>query len=113
MTHIVSIGGGCVRVPHETYELYLGGAASAALVDRDGQVLLLPLRGPVAGGMLLKQRNLRGDRVMLASDFLAGHGIDPFAADREFNVRWIAEAGALLIEGLEATRLQQAPVVRG
>ena len=100
MTHSVSVGGGCVRVPSETYELYLGGVASAALIERDGQVFLLPLRGPVAGGLLLKQRNLRGDRTMLASDFLAERGLDPFAAEREFSVRWVAEAGALLIEGL-------------
>lgn len=102
--HTLSIGGGCVRVPHDTYALYLGGVASAALIERDGQILLLPLRGPVAGGMLLKQRNLRGDRVMLANDFLAAHGLDPFAPEREFSVRWLAEAGALLIEGLGAVR---------
>jgi hypothetical protein len=95
----VAIGGGRVLVPHETYELYFGGAACAALIDRDGQTLLLPLQGPIAGGMLLKQRNRRGDRVMSALDFLAAHGADAFAAERTFAVRWIAEAGALLIDG--------------
>lgn len=100
MTHSVSIGAGCLRVPREIYELYLGGAESAALVVRDGQVLLLPLRGPVAGGLLLKQRNLRGDRVLLATDFLADLGLDRFAAEREYAVRWLAGAGALLIDGL-------------
>jgi len=100
MRRVVSIGGGRVLVPHETYALYLGGVESAALIERDGQVYLLPLRGPVAGGML-KQRNLRGDRVMLAIDFLAGLGIDPFAAEREFGARWDADAGALLLEDLK------------
>lgn len=104
MTHTVSIAGGCLRVPSATYALYLGGVDSAALIERDGEVLLLPLRGPVAGGMLLKQRNLRGDRVMLATDFLAQLGLDPFAAEIEFEVRWVAAAGALLIEGLSARR---------
>ena len=104
MTHTVSIGAGRVLVPHNTYELYLGGAASAALIERDGQILLLPLRGPVAGGMLLKQRNLRGDRVMQATDFLSQLGIDPFAAEVEFKVCWVAESGALLIEDLGAIR---------
>ena len=99
--HSVSIGGGRVLVPVETCELYLGGIASAALIQRDRQVYLLPLSGPVAGGMLLKQRNLRGDRVMLAPDFLASLGLDPFAPERQFTVRWVSEAGALLIEGLE------------
>ena len=100
MTHTVTVGGGRVLVPVETYDLYLAGVASAALIERDGQIFLLPLLGPVAGGMLLKQRNLRGDRVILASDFLTERGLDPFAAESEFNVRWVAEAGALLIEGL-------------
>lgn len=100
MTHTVLIGGGRVLVPRETYDLYLGGAGSGALVERDGQVFLMPLAGPVAGGMLLKQRNLHGDRVMLAGDFLADRGFGPFAAEREFSVRWVAQAGALLIEGL-------------
>jgi hypothetical protein len=104
MTHTVSIGAGRVLVPHDTYELYLRGVESAALIERDGQILLLPLRGPVAGGMLLKQRNLRGDRVMQATDFLAQLGLDPFAAEVEFKVRWVAEAGALLIEDLSANR---------
>ena len=104
MTHSVRIGGGCVRVPRETYEVYLDGVSSAALIERDGQIFLLPLRGPVAGGMLLKQRNLRGDRVMLANDFLAERGLDPFAAEREFSVRWLTEVGALLIEGLGPIR---------
>ncbi len=104
MSHSVAIGGGRVLVPHETYDLYFGGAGCAALLERDGQALLLPLHGPVAGGLLLKQRNLRGDRVMLASDFLAAHGCDTFAVERTFTVRWLAEAGALLIEGFELTR---------
>ena len=105
MTHRVVVGAGRVLVPHETYALYLGGVDSAALIERDGQVLLLPLRGPVAGGMLLKQRNLRGDRVMVASDFLTQLGLDPFAPEIEFEVRWVADAGALLIDGLHATRV--------
>ena len=104
MSYSVFIGAGRVLVPHDTYALYLDGVESAALIERDAQVLLLPLRGPVAGGMLLKQRNLRGDRVMQATDFLAQLGIDPFAAAAEYKVEWVAEAGALLIQGLGTNR---------
>lgn len=103
MKHTVSIGGGRVLVPQATYALYLRGVDAAALIEREGQVLLLPLRGPAAGGLLLKQRNLRGDRVMLATEFLAQIGIDPFAADTEFEVRWLGEAAALQILGLRMT----------
>ena len=49
MTHKVFIGDGRVVVPVATYELYLAGASSAALVERDGQIFLVPLHGPTAG----------------------------------------------------------------
>lgn len=100
MTATVTIGAGRVRVPHETYALYLAGASSVALLERDGAAWLLPLAGPVAGGLLLKQSNARGDRVVLAPDFLAAYGLDGFATERSFAVHWVTEAGALRIEGL-------------
>lgn len=100
MTHTVRIGDGRIVLPRATYELYMDGAAAAALVERDGQVCLVPLGGPVAGGLLLKQRNLEGDRVLLATDFLAARGLGRFSTEREFAVHWVADAGALLIEGL-------------
>ncbi len=103
MSHSVSIGDGRVLLRHATYALYLAGAGSAALVERDAGVYLVPLNGPVAGGMLLKQRNLEGDRVLLATDFLAARGLGRFSAEREFSVRWVADAGALLIEGLASS----------
>ena len=37
---------------------------------RDGQLLLLPLRGPRSGGLLLKQRNAAGDRALLIRELL-------------------------------------------
>ena len=103
MSHSVSIGDGRIVLPCAVYELYLAGAGSAALVERDAEVYLVPLHGPVAGGMLLKQRNLQGDRVLLATDFLAARGLGRFSAEREFSVRWVADAGALLIEGLASS----------
>ena len=100
--HAVHIGDGRIVLPQATYALYMGGAGSAALIERDGECYLVPLSGPVAGGMLLKQRNREGDRVVLAEDFLAARGLGRFSAERAFAVRWAAEAGALLIEGLGA-----------
>ncbi|MBY0467974.1 MAG: hypothetical protein K2Q07_03235 [Burkholderiaceae bacterium] len=102
MSHSVSIGDGRIVLPRTTCERYLAGAGSAALVERDAEVYLVPLTGPIAGGMLLKQRNLEGDRVLMATDFLSARGLGRFSAEREFSVRWVAEAGALLIEGLGA-----------
>lgn len=100
MSHSVLIGDGRIVVPQALYQRYLAGADSAALLERDAAVYLVPLNGPVAGGMLLKQRNLAGDRVLLAPDFLTARGLGCFSNARDFSVRWVADAGALLIEGL-------------
>jgi hypothetical protein len=104
MTHRVLIGDGRIVLPRATVETYLRGASSAALVERDGHVLLIPLGGPTAGGMLLKQRNAVGDHVLLATEFLAERGLGRFTPEREFTVHWVQDAGALLIEGLGGSR---------
>ena len=41
-----------------------------AVVPRDGELWLFPLRGPSSGGMLLKQRNPAGDRAVLVRELL-------------------------------------------
>jgi predicted NAD/FAD-dependent oxidoreductase len=100
VTERVRIGDGRVLLPRALCEHHLAGAAAAALLQRDGQVFLVPLAATSAGGMLLKQRNAEGDRVLLATDFLSDRGLGRFTPEREFSVRWVDDAGALLIEGL-------------
>ena len=71
-------------------------SAAVALV-REGQLWLLPLRGPQSGGLLLKQRNLAGDRSTLIREVLADRipvGVRPAV--------WDAEQGALRVS-LEET----------
>lgn len=100
MSCYVSVGNGRILLPHGTYERYLSGIDTAVLLEREGRTYLLPLLGPTAGGMLLKQRNPQGDRVLLATDFLHERGLGPFSDDRQFQVQWDADASALLIDGL-------------
>lgn len=100
MSHAVRAGNGRLVVPLATYDRYFAAASTAALLERDGRVLLMPLSGPMAGGLLLKQRNLAGDRVLLAPDLLARCGHGDASPEREYLVRWSTEAGALWIEGL-------------
>jgi hypothetical protein len=99
----VVIGDGRILLPRAVCERWLAGVASVALIQRDGQAWLLPLAGPVAGGLLLKQRNRAGDCVVHATDFLAERGFGRFSAERDFAVRWVADAAALLIVGLVAS----------
>ena len=100
MSEQVLIGDGRVVLPRALCDRYLASAPAAVLLARDGQVFLVPLGGPGAGGMLLKQRNAQGDRVLVADEFLAERGLGRFSAECVFVVRWQAEAGALLVEGL-------------
>lgn len=100
MTESIRIGNGRVVLPRAVCERHFASASAAILLERAGQVFLVPLGGPSAGGMLLKQSNAHGDKVLLATDFLAERGLGPFAEDRDFAVRWVDEAGALLIEGM-------------
>lgn len=103
VAHMVQAGHGRLLVPHDTYARFLAPADSAALLERDGHVLLLPLAGPVAGGLLLKQRNLAGDRVLHAPELLARCGHGDTEAERAYPVRWSDADGALWIEGLVPT----------
>jgi len=41
-------------------------------VVRDGDLWLIPLRGPRSGGLLLKQRNPAGDRSLLIREVIEG-----------------------------------------
>ncbi len=103
IVHQARIGDGRVLLSRATCERYLAGAGSAVLLEREGLVFLVPLGGPSASGMLLKQRNAQGDRVLLAEEFLAARGLGRFATERSFDLRWVDEVGALLIEGMGQT----------
>lgn len=63
---------------------------SLLVLKRDEELWLLPTRGPAAGGLMLKQRNLRGDRCVLISENLG------FAMlEGTFEAHWDATMGAL------------------
>lgn len=100
----VTVGRGRLRLSAEVCARALAGVRSAALLERDGAVWLLPLRGPAAGGRLLKQCNAAGDHVLDAPDFLAAYGLDGEAPDRCHALCWVPEAGAWRLDGLVHTR---------
>lgn len=50
------------------------------LLVRDGDLCLLPTRGPGGGGLLLKQRNRQGDRAVLLTESLRLAGLESLAA---------------------------------
>ena len=65
---------------------------------RDGTLVLLPTRGAAAGGLMLKQRNLDGDRSLLISEvfeFAIPNGI--------FLAVWDDEVGGLRVNLAEGS----------
>lgn len=98
--HTIRIANGSLYLSRELYNQYLPGISTIALLIRDGCVFLLPLHGATAGGILLKIRNARGDRVAHATEFLRALGIDADSPERSQSVRWISDIAGLLLEGL-------------
>lgn len=60
---------GYLHIPATLARTHFPHDVLVALV-RDGALWLLPTRGPAAGGLLLKQRNLQGDRSVLIWELL-------------------------------------------
>lgn len=60
-------GDGYLRLSRESAERFFPEDSLVALW-RNGELFLLPTRGAAAGGLLLKQRNVNGDRSLLLSE---------------------------------------------
>lgn len=84
----------------ELCEQFLPVAQSVALLEREGKVLIVPLMPGSAGGLLLKQRNVRGDRVIHAQEFFREHGYLEDFVQRSCALQWEAERAALVVKGL-------------
>jgi hypothetical protein len=96
----VSVARGNFYLSREICETYLPGVLSVALMVRDEEVMIVPLIGQSAGGLLLKQRNARGDRVIHAQEFFRSRNLPEEFEARTVPVRWSREAAALAVGGL-------------
>jgi hypothetical protein len=85
-------GDGYLRISREDAARFFPEDTLLALW-RDDTLVLLPTRGPAAGGLLLKQRNPQGDRSLLVSEVF-GFEIPSgrFAAD------WDEDIGGLRVD---------------
>lgn len=79
---------------------YLPEAESVALLQRGDRVLLVPLLRHAGSGLLLKQRNARGDRVVHAQEFFRAHGYREDHVPRQISLHWDDTAAALVLSGL-------------
>ncbi|NJO31797.1 MAG: hypothetical protein HC869_00330 [Rhodospirillales bacterium] len=96
MSATVSIARGGVYISADTYAKYFNGVDAVALIIRDGQLHILPVRHMASGGALLKIRNSAGDRVVTAPDLFASHGLEEWAADN-VAAAWSSDHVALTI----------------
>ena len=94
------VAGANLYLDHETCARFLPDAQAVALLKRDGQVLIVPLAAGSAGGLLLKVRNARGDRVVHAQEFFRSQGLLEDFEQRSFELRWSDESAALVVAGI-------------
>ena len=94
------VSAGNLHLSREACERYLAGAEGVALLKRDDQVLVAPLTRESGGGLLLKVRNARGDRVVHAQEFFRANGfVEEFVAHR-VAMTWDDSVAALVLSGI-------------
>lgn len=91
----VELHQGSVRLTRQVYERFFEGRPGALLMVRDERLCIVPV-DELAGGLLVKQRNAQGDRVIPGAELLRAHAADTFEGD--VPVTWDAELGALCID---------------
>lgn len=94
----VKIARGNIYIPFETYETYLKNIEAVALLPHEKGILLFPLIQQSAGGLILKVKNLKGDRVVHAQEFFRNHGYTETFDEIVCNTVWESERHAILID---------------
>lgn len=95
---------GSIQLPAALYDRYFGGRDGALLLTREDDLCVMPVES-VAGGLMVKQRNSRGDRSVDASEFL--RKMDwPTERAMCCASHWDAELGALVLKPAEVGELK-------
>ena len=93
---MLEIRRGSIQLPAALYDRYFGGRDGALLLARENDLCVMPVES-VAGGLMVKQRNARGDRAVDASEFL--RKMDWPTEDAVCCAsRWDSELGALVLK---------------
>lgn len=100
----VAVARGSIYLTREICDAYFEAIQSVALIVRDDKLLIVPLIQESAGGLILKVRNARGDRVIQAQEFFRDKGFAEDFEEQTIAVSWNSEWAAL---GL--SRLRKAP----
>lgn len=103
----VTIAGANLYLDCELCAACFPAATAVALIVRDDLLHVVPLVSDSAGGLLLKIRNRRGDRVVHAQEFFRDKGFVEDPAERRVAARWSPEAAALVLDGVR--RIDEPP----
>ncbi|NOT46762.1 MAG: hypothetical protein HOP17_03290 [Acidobacteria bacterium] len=98
--HSAVIARGNIYFSAETIETYFNGVTAVALVPDPNGILVFPLIHDSAGGLLLKTRNLRGDKIVQAQEFFRNNRYRETNEGAVCPVRWVTEKAALEINGV-------------
>lgn len=91
----VHVRRGWIQVPLEMFEAFFDGREGVVPFALEGQLCLMPVQ-QVAGGLLVKLRNARGDRAIDAAELLRAHGWDD-QGEYDCSARWESSLGALAL----------------
>lgn len=87
---------GSVRITKPDYDKYFSGRDSVVLLENEGRIALMPVE-PVSGGLLIKQRNAAGDRVIPMQEALERCGIG-VREQRRIDGVWDESLGAVVLD---------------
>ena len=97
----VRIADGSLYLDAEVYEHWFRGVQTVVLLGDPATLLIVPVVHAPTGGLLVKIRNARGDRVIHAPEALAGRGVAP-RLEGCFPARWDDRKAALRIDLADA-----------
>lgn len=92
----IELRDGRLHIPHAIYDELFEACVAVALLAREDGWWLLPLRGG-AGGLQMKIRNARGDRVIESQEFFRSQGLDDSANTQRLLLRFDASQGGFLL----------------
>ncbi len=98
----VKIARGNIYIPFETYDKYLKNIEAVALLSDEKGFLIFPLIQQSAGGLILKIKNLQGDRIIHAQEFFRNNGYEETFDEKFCEAVWESERHAILINYLPA-----------
>ncbi len=93
----VTIARGNIYISRKTYDTYLESIEAVALLPHEKGFLIFPLIQQSAGGLIVKVKNLQGDRIIHAQEFFRNNDYEESFDEVVCGLTWETERHALLV----------------